>query len=355
MAAEQVYASVDALAYALQARLASFVPWHRQDPACKPIVSGFVWTPTGPRRVTLMLDTGATHCFICAQLALALSLPTSSVPGPTAVTLATPDATRVVLPPVVVHLTLGDAAPLRETIDMSPLDLGPDIDIILGWDWLSSHDLQFLYPQGCVSGAGPQGPLSALLRPATTAAAQATVLIGHGEFRRMLRRVVPTGPGPQAEGGAEAARLDVPPPGRAGGMSKPLAPLGAAELAEEERHRLLRRARRRTGLAPPPPLPRFVDGIAMLDDGTELHLASLRFADASLAFEGQDHPAFAALKAEFADVLGGPPPGLPPDRGIELVLETGNRPMPRTRPLKRLSEGELAELRRQPRDLLDRG
>jgi hypothetical protein len=131
--------------------------------------------------------------------------------------------------------------------------------------------------------------------------------------------------------------------------------LGAAELADEARQRHLRRARRRTGLAPPPQLPRFVDGTELLDDGTELHLASLRFVDASLAMEGQDHPAFAALKAEFADVLGGPPPGLPPDRGIELVLETGNRPMPRTRPLKRLSEGELAELRRQLRDLLDRG
>jgi hypothetical protein len=30
---------------------------------------------------------------------------------------------------------------------------------------------------------------------------------------------------------------------------------------------------------------------------------------------GADAPAFAALKAEYADVLRGPPPGLPPDRG----------------------------------------
>ena len=92
-----------------------------------------------------------------------------------------------------------------------------------------------------------------------------------------------------------------------------------------------------------------------LPDGTELHLASLRFVDTTLNLEGTDHPAFAALKAEFADVLGGPPRGLPPDRGIELVLETGSRPMPRTRPVKRISAGELAELRRQLVDLLDRG
>jgi hypothetical protein len=65
--------------------------------------------------------------------------------------------------------------------------------------------------------------------------------------------------------------------------------------------------------------------------------------------------AFAALKAEYVDVLGGAPPGLPPDRGMELVIETGDAPMPRSRPVKRLSEGELAELRTRLVDLLDRG
>jgi transposase InsO family protein len=353
--AEHVYESVDALAYALQAQLPSFAPWQRRDPSFKPIVSGFIWTASGPRRVTLMLDTGATHCFICAQLARALDLPASSDPGPTAVTLATPDATRSVSPPVVVHLSLGEGEPLREVLAMSPLDLGPELDIILGWDWLSSHDLRFLYPQGCVVGGGAQGSLSVPLRPAAPAPSQASVLIGHGEFRRMLRRVVPAGFQPPDEAPAGAAGLHALPPSRHGGMSKPLDPLGAAELVEADRQRQLRRARRRAGLAPPPRIPRFVDGTELLDDGTVLHLASLRLADASLALEGTDHPAFAALKAEFADVLGGPPPGLPPDRGIELVLETGDRPMPRTRPLKRLSEGELAELRRQLTDLLARG
>ena len=99
----------------------------------------------------------------------------------------------------------------------------------------------------------------------------------------------------------------------------------------------------------------------LLTDGAELHMASLRFVDTTIALEGQDHPAFAALKDEsaalkdeFADVLVGPPPGLPPDRGIKLVLETGSRPMPRTRPIKCPSAGGLAELRRQLHDLLDR-
>jgi hypothetical protein len=39
---------------------------------------------------------------------------------------------------------------------------------------------------------------------------------------------------------------------------------------------------------------------------------------------------------------------------MELVIETGDAPMQRLRPVKRLSEGELAELRTQLVDLLDR-
>ena len=54
----------------------------------------------------------------------------------------------------------------------------------------------------------------------------------------------------------------------------------------------------------------------------------------------------------------GAPHGMPPDRGMELELETGDARMPRSRPVKRLSDGELAELRAQLIrliDLLDRG
>ena len=304
-----------------------------------------------------MLDTGATHCFICAPLARLLNLPPSSAPGPSAVSMASPGTQLPLPPPVSVHLVLGDGEPLREVIDMSPLDLGPGLDIILGWDWISSHDLRFLYPQGDIVGSGLHGSLSApLQRVPSPGSAQARVLIGHGEFRRMLRRVIPSAPPEAADGPATAAYVvATSPPARHGGMSKPLEPLGTEELAAVARQRQERRELRRFGSTPPAALPRFLDGIELLNDGTELHLASLRLVDTSLTLSGADHPAFAALKDEFADVLGGPPPGLPPDRGIELVLETGTRPMPRTRPIKRLSEGELAELRRQLHDLLDRG
>ena len=46
---------------------------------------------------------------------------------------------------------------------------------------------------------------------------------------------------------------------------------------------------------------------------------------------------------------------MPPGRGMELELETGDSRMPRSGPVKRLSDGELAELRAQNIDLLYRG
>ncbi len=117
------------------------------------------------------------------------------------------------------------------------------------------------------------------------------------------------------------------------------------------------RARRHPGRPPEPQcgVGRFADsdGVEVLKDGTELHLASFCLADAELRLVGADDPAFAALKVQYADVLGGAPPGMPPDRGTE--LETGDARMPRSRPVKRLSDGELAGLRAQRIDLLDRG
>ena len=90
----------------------------------------------------------------------------------------------------------------------------------------------------------------------------------------------------------------------------------------------------------------------VLKDGTALHLASFCLADAELRLEGADDPAFAALKVRYADVFGGAPAGMPPDRGIDLELEMVGAPMPRSRPVRRLSDGEL---RAQPIVLLYRG
>jgi len=172
----------------------------------------------------------------------------------------------------------------------------------------------------------------------------------------MLRHVAHDQPAPPPCVPDSTPQVVTQPSPTSSGYSRPLEPLGGAEIARLDAAAEARRTRwalRRCG--PSPRLPSFKSGMERLLDGTELHLASLRFVDTTLNLEGTDHPAFAVLKDEFADVLGGPPRGLPPDRGIELVLETGSRPMPRTRPVKRISEGELAELRRQLVDLLDRG
>jgi hypothetical protein len=85
-AADRVYASVDVLAAAMRAQLAAlagaaeFRLWVRANPTFKPRLSGFLSTAQGVRQVTILLDTGATHCFICARLAAALGLPLSGQP-----------------------------------------------------------------------------------------------------------------------------------------------------------------------------------------------------------------------------------------------------------------------------------
>ena len=58
-----------------------------------------------------------------------------------------------------------------------------------------------------------------------------------------------------------------------------------------------------------------------LPDGTELFVGRITFAAEGPAFSlppdagDPGPPDFAALAAEYGDVLAGPPPGLPPDRG----------------------------------------
>ena len=81
-------------------------------------------------------------------------------------------------------------------------------------------------------------------------------------------------------------------------------------------------------------------------DGAELHLASFCLAGTELCLAGADDAAFSALKVKYAEVLGGALPGMPPDRSMELELETGGAPMRRSRPGTRLSDGGLAELPR---------
>ena len=139
LTADRVYESVGALAADLRAQLAAleaspeFRPWHRLHPDFKPRLSGLLATMQGPpRRVTVLLDTGATHCFICARLAAALDLPPSGQPGPVSVLTAAPGGGQALAAPVLVHLCLGDT--FREVLSVSPMDMDVGDDLILGWD-----------------------------------------------------------------------------------------------------------------------------------------------------------------------------------------------------------------------------
>ena len=108
-----------------------FWAWQRSNPTFKPQLSGFLWTAQGPRRVTVLLDTGATYCFICADLAAALGLRPSGQPGPTSVTTVAAGGALGLTAPAMVHLALGDT--FRESMSVSPIDVDVDADLILGY------------------------------------------------------------------------------------------------------------------------------------------------------------------------------------------------------------------------------
>ena len=119
---------------------------------------------------------------------------------------------------------------------MSPLELDTTLDIILGWDWISSHDLQFLYPEGTVTGSGATGTLAAPLLSVTPPDPDQTrVLVSHGEMRRMLRRVIPgTASTPSLVSSATPATGTAPPLAPQGlyRATPRLEPSGVAELAQ---------------------------------------------------------------------------------------------------------------------------
>ena len=126
------------------------------------------------------------------------------------------------------------------------MDMDVGDDLILGWDWLSGHDLNHLYPAVGLAMA----------------------------------------PEPRCA--------------RSKGPASAVATAGSAGLSRVSPASL-------------------VGGVEVLRDGSVLHLASCFLAGTELRIEGADGPAFAALKA--ADVLGVTPRDLPPDRGMELIID----------------------------------
>ena len=367
--------------------------WLRVEPSWQPLGAGAIHTTAGPVPVRVLFDSGASHCFLSDALAAHLALASSSDPGPTAVTMAVASAIQAVAPPVVVPLQLG---PVRVTLSATPLPACQDQDVILGWDWLEAHRAWLDGKAGCLWFSTPSGTHSIPLLPRspspslppTPASGSLGALLGAGlplpdtlprrEVGRPCSSPCPLSPGPQDPTPPPPPQPSSPPPA----TGRPAVLMRIRELRS-----LLHAPLGRT-TAPPGSgglsKPAFDEGAVVADglarygvavaaDGTEIHALCTRLTpqpapaspegpspperlpDDRVEFTGGDHPAMHPLLREFAGVLGGPPPGMPPDRGIELCIDTGDHPMPRTRPLPRISAGEMEELRVQLDDLLARG
>ena len=147
--------------------------------------------------VTILVDNGAVHCFVNSSVAHKWGLELSGEPGPAGVLLAAGDVVHAMDTPVRVYLALGDT--LREAISMSPLALAGGVDLILGWDWIVSHNLRKLYALGEMVVEGPNGTVRVPMERRATpggcwASAQAVGgqssgnrLMGHGAFERLIR------------------------------------------------------------------------------------------------------------------------------------------------------------------------
>ena len=122
-----------------------------------------------------LIETGATHCFICPSLAAKLQLSPSGQPGPMSVVKASKgEALGLAAPgPVLIYLGLGET--FREVLSVSPMDMDVGDDLIFGWDWISSHDLRHLYVDGRVSLLSGPAMLQLALLPADVRPAARTL------------------------------------------------------------------------------------------------------------------------------------------------------------------------------------
>ena len=157
------------------------------------------------------------------------------------------------------------------------MDMDVGDDLILGWDWISSHDLGHLFQTGKVDLRSGPAQLQLDLLPAAARPPRASLatVIGHGELRRLLRQV------DRGEPTEDTAPPLVAPPvlsaTHSSGWSRPVQADHAELAALEAAERQAARARRRHGGPngrPPPHCGRCVGGVEILRDGTELHLTS---------------------------------------------------------------------------------
>ncbi len=104
---------------------------------------------------------------------------------------------------------------LRESLSVSPMDMDVGADLILGWDKGISRATT-CNTSTCSNGhvrsrSGPARLQFDLLPAGTRPAARALEVIGHGEFRRLLRQLASELPAGAAAGAdAAAATGDAP-------------------------------------------------------------------------------------------------------------------------------------------------
>jgi hypothetical protein len=116
---------------------------------------------------------------------------------------------------VLIHPSLGNV--FREAMSISQMDMDVGDDLILCWEWISSHYLQNLFQAGQVGLWSGQDQLQLALLP--TAArhppAALSMVIRHRELRRLLRQIV------RDDAPALSTAIAVTPP------ASPPGPLGA--------------------------------------------------------------------------------------------------------------------------------
>jgi hypothetical protein len=236
---------------------------------------------------------------------------------------------------IAARLNLGS---LDEETAFLEFDVDCDADIILGYDWLRAHNLAFLYDsdevclcaeRGCTSDRSVRLDLTlnAPASPATSlSTSEANALLG----------LVGLGADPTLGRPSLWSPLSC--------RQAAITVLAAAAEAAWVDDALV-------GLA---------ECGTMLPDSSELFVGRISFAAEWHEFNLQpadgEPPDFAALTAEYCDILAGPPPGLPPDRGpaFELRIDTGSHPMQRSEKMKRWSQG-VNECLKQVAFLLDQG
>ena len=92
------------------------------------------------------------------------------------------------------HLALGDT--FSESMSMSPMDMNVDADLIVGWDWMSSHNLHHLFAAGRVSLQSGPVPLQLDLPVSARPLVRTLSVMNHGKFCLLFRQIEPVTPMP---------------------------------------------------------------------------------------------------------------------------------------------------------------